>query len=113
MGPFDGLPNRTGSELPTITGMPTTLNLRARPQGAAAELGVTGPVSSPRFVLIRRYRGTMTVHHMAVYRSVDLVLVHPKTLNRKAVRAAPIPHPRQKTMRPHSLLTGDACPYGP
>jgi tRNA threonylcarbamoyladenosine biosynthesis protein TsaE len=37
-------------------------------QGAGAELGVTEPVSSPTFVLMRRYRGTMTIHHIDVYR---------------------------------------------
>ncbi len=37
-------------------------------QGAAGALGVTAPVTSPSFVLVREYRGTMPVHHVDVYR---------------------------------------------
>jgi tRNA threonylcarbamoyladenosine biosynthesis protein TsaE len=37
-------------------------------QGAAAALGVTDPVISPSFVLVREYRGRMPIHHVDVYR---------------------------------------------
>ena len=37
-------------------------------QGAARSLGVTEPVTSPTFTLVRRYRGTRPVHHVDVYR---------------------------------------------
>ena len=37
-------------------------------QGAAAGLGVEGPVQSPTFVLIRQYRGRLPVAHVDVYR---------------------------------------------
>ena len=37
-------------------------------QGAAAALGVTEPVLSPTFTLVREYRGVPTVYHLDVYR---------------------------------------------
>ena len=37
-------------------------------QGAAAALGVTDPVASPTFVLVREYRGTVPLYHLDVYR---------------------------------------------
>lgn len=37
-------------------------------QGAADGLGVTEPVLSPTFTLIRRYRGSIPVYHLDVYR---------------------------------------------
>jgi tRNA threonylcarbamoyladenosine biosynthesis protein TsaE len=37
-------------------------------QGAAAGLGVEGPVQSPTFVLIRQYQGRLPVAHVDVYR---------------------------------------------
>jgi tRNA threonylcarbamoyladenosine biosynthesis protein TsaE len=37
-------------------------------QGAAAGLGVEGPVQSPTFVLVRQYRGRLPVAHVDVYR---------------------------------------------
>lgn len=37
-------------------------------QGAAAGLNVTEPVLSPTFTLVRRYRGTLPVYHLDVYR---------------------------------------------
>jgi tRNA threonylcarbamoyladenosine biosynthesis protein TsaE len=37
-------------------------------QGAARALGVTGPVTSPTFVLVREYRGEVSVRHVDVYR---------------------------------------------
>jgi tRNA threonylcarbamoyladenosine biosynthesis protein TsaE len=37
-------------------------------QGAAAALGVTEPVLSPTFTLVREYRGTLAVYHLDVYR---------------------------------------------
>src|SRR5438874_13578838 len=37
-------------------------------QGAARALGVTDPVVSPTFTLVRRYRGSRPVHHVDVYR---------------------------------------------
>ena len=37
-------------------------------QGAARALGVSQPVSSPTFVLVREYRGTVPVLHVDVYR---------------------------------------------
>jgi tRNA threonylcarbamoyladenosine biosynthesis protein TsaE len=37
-------------------------------QGAAAGLNVTEPVLSPTFTLVRRYRGTIPVYHLDVYR---------------------------------------------
>src|SRR5947207_5199056 len=37
-------------------------------KGAAGALGVTEPVVSPTFTLVRQYRGTRPVHHVDVYR---------------------------------------------
>jgi tRNA threonylcarbamoyladenosine biosynthesis protein TsaE len=37
-------------------------------QGAAKALGVTDPVASPTFTLVRRYRGSRPVNHIDVYR---------------------------------------------
>jgi tRNA threonylcarbamoyladenosine biosynthesis protein TsaE len=37
-------------------------------QGAARALGVTEPVLSPTFVLVREYRGDVPVYHVDVYR---------------------------------------------
>jgi tRNA threonylcarbamoyladenosine biosynthesis protein TsaE len=37
-------------------------------QGAAKALGVSEPVVSPTFMLVRRYRGTRPVFHVDVYR---------------------------------------------
>jgi tRNA threonylcarbamoyladenosine biosynthesis protein TsaE len=37
-------------------------------QGAAEALGVTEPVLSPTFTLVRRYRGSIPVYHLDVYR---------------------------------------------
>src|SRR5437763_14480690 len=37
-------------------------------KGAARALGVTDPVVSPTFTIVRRYRGTRTVQHVDVYR---------------------------------------------
>lgn len=37
-------------------------------QGAAAALGVTQPVVSPTFTLVREYEGRVPVHHVDVYR---------------------------------------------
>ncbi len=37
-------------------------------QGAAATLGVTEPVSSPTFMLVREYDGDLPVHHVDAYR---------------------------------------------
>jgi tRNA threonylcarbamoyladenosine biosynthesis protein TsaE len=37
-------------------------------QGAADGLKVTEPVLSPTFTLVRRYRGTLPVYHLDVYR---------------------------------------------
>ena len=37
-------------------------------QGAARGLGVTDPVASPTFVLVREYRGQLPVYHLDVYR---------------------------------------------
>jgi tRNA threonylcarbamoyladenosine biosynthesis protein TsaE len=37
-------------------------------QGAARALGVTEPVTSPTFVLVREYRGEVPVRHVDVYR---------------------------------------------
>lgn len=37
-------------------------------QGAAGALGVTQPVVSPTFVLVREYRGLLPVYHLDVYR---------------------------------------------
>jgi tRNA threonylcarbamoyladenosine biosynthesis protein TsaE len=37
-------------------------------QGAAAGLGVEGPVQSPTFVLVRQYQGRLPVVHVDVYR---------------------------------------------
>src|SRR5438874_5289341 len=37
-------------------------------QGAARALGVTDPVVSPTFTLVRRYRGSRPVYHVDVYR---------------------------------------------
>jgi tRNA threonylcarbamoyladenosine biosynthesis protein TsaE len=37
-------------------------------QGVAEGLGVTEPVLSPTFTLVRRYRGNLPVYHLDVYR---------------------------------------------
>ncbi len=37
-------------------------------QGIAGALGVTDPVVSPTFTLIREYRGTIPIYHLDVYR---------------------------------------------
>ncbi len=37
-------------------------------QGAARALGVTDPVISPTFVLVREYRGDVPIRHVDVYR---------------------------------------------
>jgi tRNA threonylcarbamoyladenosine biosynthesis protein TsaE len=37
-------------------------------QGAAAALGVTQPVLSPTFTLVREYSGSVPIHHVDVYR---------------------------------------------
>jgi tRNA threonylcarbamoyladenosine biosynthesis protein TsaE len=37
-------------------------------KGAAGALGVTDPVVSPTFTLVRRYRGSQPVNHVDVYR---------------------------------------------
>jgi tRNA threonylcarbamoyladenosine biosynthesis protein TsaE len=37
-------------------------------QGFAAGLGVTDPVTSPTFTLVRHYRGRIPMHHVDVYR---------------------------------------------
>jgi tRNA threonylcarbamoyladenosine biosynthesis protein TsaE len=37
-------------------------------QGAAAALGVEGPVLSPTFMLVREYDGDLDVHHVDAYR---------------------------------------------
>src|SRR5436190_9156288 len=37
-------------------------------KGAAGALGVTEPVVSPTFTLVRQYRGTRPIHHVDVYR---------------------------------------------
>lgn len=37
-------------------------------QGAAAALGVEGPVVSPTFMLVREYDGRVPVHHVDAYR---------------------------------------------
>lgn len=41
-------------------------------QGAAAALGVTDRVVSPTFILARRYRGDVSVHHVDAYRLASL-----------------------------------------
>jgi tRNA threonylcarbamoyladenosine biosynthesis protein TsaE len=37
-------------------------------QGAAAGLGVRGPVVSPTFTLVREYLGRVPIHHLDIYR---------------------------------------------
>jgi tRNA threonylcarbamoyladenosine biosynthesis protein TsaE len=37
-------------------------------QGAALALGVTDPVASPTFTLVRQYRGARPIYHVDVYR---------------------------------------------
>jgi tRNA threonylcarbamoyladenosine biosynthesis protein TsaE len=37
-------------------------------QGFAAGLGVTEPVTSPTFILVRTYEGRLRLHHLDVYR---------------------------------------------
>jgi tRNA threonylcarbamoyladenosine biosynthesis protein TsaE len=37
-------------------------------QGAAAALGVSEPVLSPTFTLVREYRGSLPIYHVDVYR---------------------------------------------
>lgn len=37
-------------------------------QGAAAALGITAPVTSPTFTLVREYEGRLPVFHVDVYR---------------------------------------------
>ncbi|MEW5784932.1 MAG: tRNA (adenosine(37)-N6)-threonylcarbamoyltransferase complex ATPase subunit type 1 TsaE [Bacillota bacterium] len=40
-------------------------------RGAASGLGVTGPVSSPTFVLLKSYPGRLSLHHFDFYRLED------------------------------------------
>ena len=44
-------------------------------QGLARGLGVTGPVTSPTFVLINQYRGRLPVYHLDAYRTGSLAEV--------------------------------------
>lgn len=44
-------------------------------QGLAAELGVTERVTSPTFTLAATYHGSMTLHHLDVYRLDNLAEV--------------------------------------
>jgi len=37
-------------------------------QGFGAALGVEGPITSPTFTLAHQYEGTMSIHHLDVYR---------------------------------------------
>jgi tRNA threonylcarbamoyladenosine biosynthesis protein TsaE len=37
-------------------------------QGAASGLGVTEPILSPTFMLVREYRGSVPIYHLDVYR---------------------------------------------
>jgi tRNA threonylcarbamoyladenosine biosynthesis protein TsaE len=41
-------------------------------QGLAAGLGVTGPVTSPSFILIAEHIGRLPLHHVDLYRTEDL-----------------------------------------
>ena len=41
-------------------------------QGLARGLDVPGPVTSPTFVLVNRYRGRLPVHHVDAYRTDSL-----------------------------------------
>jgi tRNA threonylcarbamoyladenosine biosynthesis protein TsaE len=41
-------------------------------QGLARGLGVTGPVTSPTFVLVNQYRGRLPVYHLDAYRTGSL-----------------------------------------
>ena len=41
-------------------------------QGLARGLGVTGPVTSPTFVLVNQYRGRLPVYHLDAYRAGSL-----------------------------------------
>lgn len=41
-------------------------------QGLARGLGVTGPATSPTFVLVNEYRGRLPVHHVDAYRTERL-----------------------------------------
>jgi len=40
-------------------------------RGAARELGVTGPVTSPTFTIGQRYEGTVPVSHLDLHRLAD------------------------------------------
>ena len=44
-------------------------------QGLVRGLGVTGPATSPTFVLINEYRGRLPVHHVDAYRTESLTEV--------------------------------------
>jgi tRNA threonylcarbamoyladenosine biosynthesis protein TsaE len=50
-------------------------------RGAARELGVTGPVTSPTFTIGARYRGRVPVAHLDLYRLEDLGAEEPGLLD--------------------------------
>lgn len=41
-------------------------------QQIAKALGVTEPVTSPTFVMLKRYKGTLPINHVDAYRLLDL-----------------------------------------
>jgi tRNA threonylcarbamoyladenosine biosynthesis protein TsaE len=49
-------------------------------RGAAAELGVTGPVTSPTFTIGQRYHGRFPVAHLDLFRVESLELEDPDLL---------------------------------